>query len=174
MPDPDEAIDYFRMMSAPGSMLALWARIEGSFEDKWRKLAQDENIRAPHRISNKIQTWQNLATDQLPECSIHRDRCEKLAGSLRQALGIRNMICHGFRGANAGTAVPATLTAHREGIERTFTWNELQAMFSFLAHAPRAIAILSDAKDMSSLAWVLPPEEWLPEWSDVSVPDAKP
>jgi hypothetical protein len=173
MNDPEEAIDFYRIQASVGSMLSLWASVERSLEDNIQKLAAADSQKKPHETSQKVEIWKNLATSQLPNDGVHQALCNKLASSLRQSLTIRNMICHGLRGAMAGTRSTATLATRLEGIERKFTWNELQSMFSFLARAPRAIDLLSSAKERAGRAGMPTHNEWLPEWSDDAVGDTK-
>lgn len=79
---------------------------------------------------------------------LQRELCQRLSSSLREALVIRNLVCHGLIGYSADVphrSEEAHLLVELDGNRRRLTWTELQTMFEWMSRSRWLIRDLTHA-----------------------------
>ena len=138
---------YDEIKGTVGSMLFLWASIEVALSEALMHLNDDDLPKSAYRISGRIELWlaamERRAAGNVRLVAI----CQTVVEHLNTSLQLRNMICHGFRGATSSDAFTVGEEAHLRvqlgEPERKIYWSELQGMFRWMSRAPRTIGNLT-------------------------------
>ncbi|PXW65653.1 hypothetical protein C7964_1158 [Loktanella sp. PT4BL] len=169
MPDTDQTITFDQMKGTIGSLLYLWSGIEKSLNVAIENLHGENVPRSVHGISRSIDVW-SLAIKQTDQTSTLRaDLCDRLVKMLKEALVIRNLVCHGLIGISARLHIDdpeAHLKVQLGDDMRLLTWHQLDEMFSWMSRTRWLIRDLTEAAIQNDpqrandrlLSWVNFPE----------------
>lgn len=170
MPDTDQTITFDQMKGTIGSLLYLWSGIEKSLNVAIENLHGENVPRSVHGISRSIDVW-SLAIKQTDQTSTLRaDLCDRLVKMLKEALVIRNLVCHGLIGISARLHIDdpeAHLKVQLGDDMRLLTWHQLDEMFSWMSSTRSLIRDLTEAATQNDaqrandrlLSWVNFPEQ---------------
>ncbi len=148
MPDTRQTITFDQMKGTIGSLVFLWSGIEQSLTESIEYLHAGRKPKSVHGISRSIDVW-SLAVKQKDKCSaLQAALCDRLVEMLREALVIRNLVCHGLIGISA--------QLHKDDPEphlkvqlgedtRLLTWYQLNEMFSWMSRSRWLIRDLTEA-----------------------------
>jgi len=137
---------YDDIRGTVSSMLFLWASIEAALADAMDKLFGGEPPKSAHRISARIDLWLEMMEQHTAGNARLINICKTLVQHLKVSLRLRNMICHGLRGAaasNARTGEPAHVLVQLDGQVRKIYWQEFHDMFSWMSRTHWMIAELT-------------------------------
>lgn len=170
MPDTDQTITFDQMKGTIGSLLYLWSGIEKSLNVAIENLHGENVPRSVHGIRRSIDVW-SLAIKQTDQTSTLRaDLCDRLVKMLKEALVIRNLVCHGLIGISARLHIDdpeAHLKVQLGDDMRLLTWHQLDEMFSWMSSTRSLIRDLTEAATQNDaqrandrlLSWVNFPEQ---------------
>jgi hypothetical protein len=139
-------VTFEQINGAPKSLLLLWSRIERTAREEVARANGGVIPKSAHGIAAVLNAWeQSVIAKQQPAC-LRASAAKVLRAQLQEHLGVRNGICHGLDDVScAYGGMPAMLTWSINGHKDSITWDELQASFSWLSRAPRAIETISTA-----------------------------
>ncbi|MFO1210077.1 MAG: hypothetical protein U1E40_12785 [Amaricoccus sp.] len=133
------------MKAAIGSLLFLWSRLERSLASALEVLGEPQSKLA-HGPARRIEAWSSRIRCRSADRPWQAALCDRMADLLRDALGVRNLVCHGLEGIAAqGHCDQARLTVALGENRRVVTWGELQAMFDWMSQADSPISLLTRA-----------------------------
>lgn len=148
MQDTDKIVTIDQMKGTIGSLVFLWSGIEQSLNDAIENLHAEKKPKSVHGISRSIDVW-SLAVKQTDNISPLRvDLCDRLVRMLKEALVIRNLVCHGLQGISAQhyiDAPEAHLKVQLGEDMRLLTWHQLDEMFSWMSRSGWLIRALTEA-----------------------------
>jgi hypothetical protein len=138
MSDQADTITLDQMKAAVGSLLFLWSDIERALRAAFATEPFAGNRKPVHLISQALQVWSERVMPRGGDRPLQRELCQRLHELLKDALLVRNLICHSLIGYSAQppyqTQEAHLLVAIGEET-RALTWNELQAMFRWMARS---------------------------------------
>lgn len=148
MQDTDQTITFDQMKGTIGSLVFLWSGIEQSLNEAIENLHTEKKPKSVHGISRSIDVW-SLAVKQTDNTSTLRtDLCDRLVRMLKEALVIRNLVCHGLTGISARPHIDypeAHLKVELGEDTRLLTWHQLDEMFSWMSRSRWLIRDLTEA-----------------------------
>ena len=148
MPDTNQTITFDQMKGTIGSLVFLWSGIEQSLAEAIENLHADRKPKSVHRISRSIDVWSQAVkqTDNINTLQV--DLCDRLVKLLKEALLIRNLVCHGLTGISAQLHIDAPeahLKVQLGEDTRLLTWSQLDEMFSWMSRSGWLIRDLTEA-----------------------------
>ncbi|SFN44059.1 hypothetical protein SAMN04487859_102221 [Roseovarius lutimaris] len=148
MRDTDQTITFDQMKGTIGSLVFLWSGIEQSLNESIENLHTEKKSKSVHGISRSIDVW-SLAVKQTDNTSTLRtDLCDRLVRMLKEALVIRNLVCHGLTGISVRLHIDypeAHLKVQLGEDTRLLTWKQLDEMFSWMSRSRWLIRDLTEA-----------------------------
>ena len=136
------------MKGTIGSLLLLWSGIEQSLNEAIENLHTEKMSKSVHGISRSIDVW-SLAVKQTDNTStLHADLCDRFVRMLKEALVIRNFVCHGLTGISArlhSGNPEAHLQVQLGEDTRLLTWHQLDEMFRWMSRSRWLIRDLTEA-----------------------------
>ncbi|MBU2983275.1 hypothetical protein KO498_15825 [Lentibacter algarum] len=148
MPDTGQTITFEQMKGTTGSLVFLWSGIEQSLDEAIENLHAEKKPKSVHGISRSIDVW-SLAVKQADNISIlQADLCDRLVKMLKEALVIRNLVCHGLTGISARLHIDhpeAHLKVQLGEDTRILTWYQLDEMFGWMSRSRWLIKDLTEA-----------------------------
>jgi hypothetical protein len=148
MPETAQTITFAEMKGAIGSLLFLWSDIERALTKAIGKLHVEEVPKSVHGISKSLNHWSLQVLAGAEDRPLQSQLCQRATGMLREALAIRNLVCHGLIGITAQRDLAgddAHLTVELKNEVRTLTYSELQEMFRWMSRTHWLIGALTDA-----------------------------
>lgn len=148
MTERGEQISFDQMKGTIGGLLMLWSDIERSLNVAVEALLPGERARSVRGISRSLDAWSEQVMLGGPDRRLQTDLCRRLVGMLKEALVVRNFVCHGLNGISAqgGRAnVVAHLRVELGDEKRIITWHEFQAMFVWMSRGKWLIEDLTAA-----------------------------
>jgi hypothetical protein len=142
---PDQAVTFEQMKGAVGTLLYLWSGIERELAVAIRKQPGNER---PCGISRSLDVWSQQVALSGEHRPLQTQLCDRALNRLRDALVVRNLVCHGLIGIAAQGyhgSDDAYITVELGADRRILTWQELQAMFKWLSHMKFLISVLTSA-----------------------------
>jgi hypothetical protein len=148
VPDTEQTITFDQMKGTIGSLVFLWSGIEQALTEAIEDLHAERKLKSVHGISRSIDVW-SLAVKQADNIStLQADLCDRLVKMLREALVIRNLVCHGLIGISAQRHIDgpeAHLKVQLGEDRRLLTWYQLDRMFSWMSRSRWLIRDLTEA-----------------------------
>ncbi len=136
------------MKGTTGSLVFLWSGIEQSLNEAIENLHIEKMSKSVHGISRSIDVW-SLAVKQTDNTStLHTDLCDRLVRMLKEALVIRNLVCHGLTGISArlhSDNPEAHLQVQLGEDRRLLSWHQLDEMFRWMSRSRWLIRDLTEA-----------------------------
>ncbi len=140
-------VTYEQINGTLGSLLRLWAAIERQAQHEIRRDGS-RIAKSVHGIAATLNAWETFVLEAADPGSLRAALAQQLRAQFQPHLAIRNGLCHGLIGTQAGRGEQkATLTWELNGVRNSVTWDELQANFRWLSKIPRAISMLSQPTD---------------------------
>ena len=148
MPDTNQTITFDQMKGTIGSLVFLWSGIEQSLTEAIENLHAERKLKSLHGISRSIDVWSQAVkqTDNINTLQV--DLCDRLVKMLKEALLIRNLVCHGLTGIAAQLHIDAPeahLKVQLGEDTRLLTWSQLDEMFSWMSRSGWLIRDLTEA-----------------------------
>lgn len=144
----DQIVTFDQMKGTIGSLVWLWSEIERELVAAIRRLHAGDVPKSAHGIHRSLDLWSKCilhgGQDREPQIQL----CQRLIHLLRDALDIRNLVCHGLTGISAQlhpTGREAHLTVQLSDDRRILTWSELEEMFAWMSQAKWLIRDLTAA-----------------------------
>ena len=131
-------VTFEQMKGAIGSLLFLWSQIEKELADSLSVLQDDRLPKATRGIARSIDLWSGEIQRRAGQDVLTNQLRNHLVDHLREALNVRNLVCHGLIGITAriGSAdAEAHLTVKLDDVTRTLSWTELQSLFERMSKA---------------------------------------
>jgi hypothetical protein len=138
MSETGDTVTLVQMKGAIGSLLFLWSDIERSLRAATQTELFASNRKSVHLISQALDVWSERVLQAGVDRPLQTELCQQLVRHLREALAIRNLVCHGLIGYSAEAphrSQEAHLLVERDGSTRVLTWGELQAMFEWMSRS---------------------------------------
>jgi len=148
VPETIQTITFDQMKGSIGSLVFLWSKIEKALTDSNRKMHAGKFPKAAHGISRSLEVWSQAASQADSSLAIQDELRKRLVKMLKEALVIRNLVCHGLIGITAHLHVDdpeAHLRVQLGDDERVLTWSKLDEMFRWMSRACWLISVLTDA-----------------------------
>lgn len=148
MTKTNQIITIDQMKGAIGSLVFLWSSIERTLTDSIRRMNDGEIPNSAHGISRSLEQWSRGVITEDGSRLIQTALCSRSVKMLKEALSIRNLVCHGLIGYSAQThqnEPEAHLIVKLGNDERTLTWSELDEMFRWMSRISRLIENLTYA-----------------------------
>lgn len=101
MAERDEQISFDQMKGTIGGLLMLWLDIERSLNVAIQALLPTERARLVHGISRSVDAWSEQVTLRGSDRQLQTDLCRRLVVMLKEALVVRNFVCHALIGVSA-------------------------------------------------------------------------
>ncbi|WP_141104934.1 hypothetical protein [Thioclava sp. IC9] len=101
-----------------------------------------------HGIARRLALWSGQIHPRNGQRELASKLTDVLAAHLREALSVRNLVCHGLIGITAKIhpeGNEAHLTVELGDISKNLTWTELQIMFGWMSRAHWLIRDLTTA-----------------------------
>ncbi len=146
--DNQSPVTLDQMKGAVGSLLFLWSQIERELGASIDKLVDGRTTKRPHGIAQNLDLWRTEIQNRTSRSGLADELCIRLTDHLREALAVRNLVCHGLIGYSARLTPlheEACLTVELNGLERSLSWAELQEMFDWMSRASCLIGELTIA-----------------------------
>ncbi|TNC45039.1 hypothetical protein FHG66_20365 [Rubellimicrobium rubrum] len=170
MSENSELVTLEQMKASVGSLLFLWSDIERSLRAAFETELFAGTPSPVHRISQALGLWSERVLQAGRGRPLQTDLCQRLSGHLREALVVRNLVCHALIGYSADVphlSQRAHLRVQLEKDVRLLTWGELQTMFRWMSRSRWLIADLTQAamdkdaiaSEKSLLGWQGFPEQ---------------
>lgn len=145
MPDGDPPVSHEQMKAAIGSLVFLWSRIERELTAAIRLLV-DPEAKVPYGPARLLDCWSKAIACRSADRPWQTALCDRVVGHLRDALGVRNFICHGLVGVTGQRqGVEPFLTVELGAEGRVVTWRELQEMFDWMSRTELLVFDLTHA-----------------------------
>ena len=148
MPGSDPVVSIDQMKAAIGTLIILWSGIERELTESIRSLDVDGTAPPAHGISRRLDLWSSLVLRGATGRARQTQLCHSLGKYLKDALVVRNFVCHGIVGIQAQfyeSCPEAHLTAELGNERRILTLSELSAIFENMANGTRLIGNLTGA-----------------------------
>jgi hypothetical protein len=169
MSEGTDAVTLNRMKGAVGSLLFLRSGIEWSLCLAIPTELFRDAPKPVRGISRSLDVWSEQVGQAGAGRPLHKELCQRLVGHLRQALAVRNLVCHGLIGSSAEVprrSQEAHLLVELGEDRRVIAWDELQTMFRWMSRSGWLIGSLTQAameKDAAASERSLRGWEGLPE-----------
>ncbi len=148
MPDTGQTVTFDQMKGTIGSLVYLWSGIEETLIDSIEMLHAGKKPKSAHGIYRSLDVWSQAANQVDTSRTLQADLCDRLVKTLKEALVIRNLVCHGLIGISAQLNIDATeahLKVQLGDDARLLTWRQLDEMFSWMSRSGLLISALTDA-----------------------------
>lgn len=137
-------VTYERMAGSLGSLLLLWARAEKALRSEIECLNEGVVPKSAHGPASCLTTWERLVVASPSRPLFAHQLAAALVNRVREALCVRNGLCHGLLGISPSTAeMDASLMWELNGERRSITHAELQQSYQWLSRVPSAISHLT-------------------------------
>lgn len=143
-----DTITLEQMKGAVGSLVFLWSDIERALRAAIQTELFAGNRKSVHLISQALHVWSERVLLAGAGRSLQSELCQRLTILLKEALVVRNLVCHGLIGYSADLpdrSQVAHLRVELGADSRVLTWDELQAMFQWLSQSGWLISDLTRA-----------------------------
>lgn len=141
-------VSFEQMKGTVGSLLFLWSQIERELTESIHDLTVECKQKHPHGIARSLDFWFNEIHQKADRLTLATDLCDDLAPLLKEALDVRNSVCHGLIGIAADLSSSheeACITVEMGEHTRELKWAELQTMFEWMSQARWLIRDLTTA-----------------------------
>ncbi|WP_146735130.1 hypothetical protein [Thioclava sp. F1Mire-8] len=143
-------VSFEQMKGAIGSLIFLWSQIERELAVSLDALQikGSGSSKPAHGIARKLDLWSGQIQPLDGQRELASRLTDVLAAHLREALSVRNLVCHGLIGITAKIhpeGNEAYLTVELGDISKSLTWTELQIMFGWMSRAHWLIRDLTTA-----------------------------
>lgn len=148
MPGNDTTVTMEQMRGAVGSLLLLWSQIERELADSLDALHHDGRDKPTHGIARTLNLWSHEMQKRKGQRVLAAQLQDLVEAHLREALSVRNLVCHGLIGITArirNADEEAHLTVELGDVTRNLSWTELQTMFEWMSRARFLIRDLTAA-----------------------------
>lgn len=144
MPLENQMITFERMKGTIGTLIFLWSGIEGELTDSVRMLCDGKVAKSAHGISRSLEMWSERVISKDDSRSLQATLCARVVELLKEALVVRNLVCHGLVGICADGR-SAHLHVKLGTDERLLSWNDLDEMFRWMSRTKWLIGALTKA-----------------------------
>lgn len=148
-PDPSlPLVSFEQIQGTIGSLAWLWSGIERELEAALKELRGGPDAPPVHGISRSLEVWSTEILKREAGEGLQAALCQRLVRMLKEALVVRNLVCHGLKGIHAQSSdasSEAYLVVQLGEVQRTLPWSELQTMFAWMSRAPWLICDLTTA-----------------------------
>lgn len=139
-------VSFEQIQGSLGSLLMLWSAIERAARKEVARAHNGQLPKSAHGIAAVLNAWGTVMEGRQKSSPLSTLLATTLRAELQDSLDTRNGVCHGLVGLSAAYGNrPATLTWELNDENRSITWDELQATFSWLSKVPSAIGIISNS-----------------------------
>lgn len=148
MPETNQTITFEQMKGTIGSLVYLWSGIELTLNESIEVIRSGKNPKPVHGISRSLDTWAQAVNEQHENRPLQADLCKRLVKMLKEALVIRNLVCHGLvsiQSKNFADQDEAHLSVKLGYDARILTWHQLDEMFGWMSRTKWLINDLTDA-----------------------------
>jgi hypothetical protein len=139
---------FHEMKGTIGSLVFIWSGLEKSLRISIQKLHAGEIPKSSYGISRSLDAWQQAVTPRDNNRPLQTVLSNRLVEMLKEALVIRNLVCHGLIGIKAqfhAEEPEANLTVELGDDKRALTWSQLQELFDWMSRASWLIDDLTKA-----------------------------
>ncbi|WP_145991965.1 hypothetical protein [Neptunicoccus cionae] len=148
MHDIEQPVTYYQIERTIASLLSLWSNIERSLSKSIERLHAGKETKAPHGILRSLDVWSQAIKQNNTDRPLQLLLCNRLIKMLKEALVIRNLVCHGLTGILAENKLDGTEAHLRVQLgqdTRLLTWHQLQEMFKWMSQSEQLISALTNA-----------------------------
>lgn len=148
MPKINQIIEYDQIKGAIGSLVSLWSSIEKTLTISIGRMHAGEVPKSAHGISTSLDVWSQRVIPMTDNRPLQAGLCQRLVEMLKEALVIRNLVCHGLIGISAQLHLDqpeAHLSVQLGDDTRLLTWSQLDEMFQWMSRTSWLIIDLTDA-----------------------------
>lgn len=144
MPTNKKMITFDDMQGTIGSLVFLWSGIENELTESIRKLCDGKAVKSAYGISRSLDVWSERVMLEGDSRFLQATLCARVVELLKEALVVRNLVCHGLVGICADGR-EAYLRVKLGADERLLTWCELDEMFKWMSRTKWLISALTRA-----------------------------
>lgn len=166
MSEGSDTITLDQMKAAVGTLLFLWSDIERSLHAAIETELFNGKPSSVHQISKALRVWSERVAEAGEGRPLQTALCLQLYSSLKEALVVRNLVCHGLVGYSAEVphkSQAAHLLVDLGADRRVLTWAELQTLFQWMSQSRWLIRALTEAATERDTAVS---ESSLREWAE--------
>lgn len=106
MSDHADTVTLDQMKAAVGSLLFLWSDIERALRAAFATELFAGNRKSVHLISQALHVWSKRVMPRGEDRPLQRELCQRLHDLLKDALLVRNLVCHSLIGYSAQPPLP--------------------------------------------------------------------
>lgn len=139
---------FHQMQGTIGSLVFIWSGLEESLRISIQELHAGEIPKSSYGISRSLDAWKQAVTPRGNNRPLQTVLINRLVEMLKEALVIRNLVCHGLTSISAqfhAEEPEANLTVELGDDKRVHTWSQLQELFGWMSRASWLINDLTKA-----------------------------